>query len=215
MRDFRVVQARAILKVTSVSPIRGFNPPAVIILGEKFQYAAEITYNGIEVSEFYIASPTRIIARIPDTQYGKALTELAVLAPVQLAREKALISLGISKPFKTVYGIDRLVQNWVMAFLTTPGSDIFNPSAGGGGRAIIGFPGNASGKTASAELSIAVDRTRQQILEQQASNLQIPAEERMLSCSLSEVSFDQKSTSLTAVVTLKNILGNSASVNIR
>ncbi len=215
MRDFRVVQAKAALKVTSVSPIRGFNPPAVIILGEKLNLASEITYNGMEVLEFYIASPTRIIARIPDTQYGKSLTDLRVLAPVQLAKQNALISLGISKPFKTVSGIDRLVQNWVLAFLTTPGSDIFSPTSGGGGRSIIGYPGNATGQSAAAELTIAVDRTRQQILQQQAASLQVPAEERLLSSALSEVTFDQKTTSISAVVTIKNVLGNAASVNIR
>jgi hypothetical protein len=66
-----------------------------------------------------------------------------------------------------------------------------------------------------AQLSIAVDRTRQQILRSQASNSRIPPAERLLSASLSNVSFEPQTTALSALVDLKNVLGGSASVALR
>jgi hypothetical protein len=214
MRDFRVVQAKSLLKVASVAPVRNFSPPAIVILGERLNTADEITYNGLGVSEFIITSPTRIIARIPDSQVGQALRDLRVLAPVSVSKLDAMISLGINRPVRTVEGIDRLVQEWLLIFLTNPGSDIFNQTAGGGARSVIGQPASSSESNAVSELSLAVEKTKQQLLRQQAKNSNIPPAERLLSASLSDVTFDQQTTSLTAVVDLKNVLGGSASVTV-
>jgi hypothetical protein len=214
MRDIRVVQAKALLKVSSVAPVRNFSPPAIVILGERFNTANEITYNGIEVSEFIIAAPTRIIARIPDSQVGQALRDLRVMAPVSIAKLDAQRDLGVGSPVRTVEGIDRLVQEWLLIFLTNPGSDIFNQTGGGGARAVIGQPASSSESNAVSELSLAVEKTKQQLLRQQAQNSNIPPAERLLSASLSDVRFDQQTTSLTAVVDIKNVLGGSASVTV-
>jgi hypothetical protein len=215
MKDFRVVLSKTLLKVTSGSPVRDFLPPAIIVLGERFNLCDEITYNDIEVTEFIIASSTRLLVRIPPSQVGRALTDLKVLAPVPLTKEDALISLGISRPLRTVEGIDRLVQEWLMTFLTTPGTDIFDPTSGGGARSIIGQPAQSNGNSAVTELSLAVDNTRQQFLKKQAKNSKIPPSERLLSASLANVRFNEQTTAITAIVDIKNVLGGSASISVR
>ena len=215
MRDFRVVLAKTLLKVASVAPVRNFYPPAVVILGERFNTCDELTYNDVTVTEFIIASPTRIIARIPDSQVGRALIDLRVLAPVPISKRDALVTLGVARPMRTVDGIDRLVQEWLLCFLTNPGSDIFDTTSGGGARAIIGQPAYAKGNSAVSELSLAVENTKQQLLRKQARNSKIPPSERLLSASLSNVKFDETSTALTALVDIRNVLGGSASVSIK
>jgi len=215
MKDLRVVQAKAILRVTSVAPVRGFNPPAIIVLGEKFNVADEVVYNGIEVTEFLIASSTRIVARIPPSQVGLALSDIRVLAPVQAAKADSIVSLGLSTPIRAVDGVDRLVQEFLLVFFTTPGSDLFDPAAGGGGRALIGRNSQGAGHGAVSSLSMAVDRSRQEILRKQSKNSKIPPSERLLSASLSDVKFDARASTLSGVVTLRNVLGASASVNVR
>lgn len=215
MRDFRVVQTKASLPISSVAPIREFVPPSIIVLGDKFQYAEQILYNGVEVEEFVISTPNRLIVRIPSSQLGLPLTSVAVLTTIPSAGNDSLLSLGLPKLTRSVSGLDRLVQDWMLLFLTTPGSDVFEPSLGGGARQIIGKPSYGGGTSASAELSLAVSRTREQLLRLQAQNPRIPPAERLLSASLSSVRFDELTTTLTAVVDIQNMVGAAASVTVR
>jgi hypothetical protein len=212
MRDFRVVQAKVSLRISSMVPVRGFDPPAILITGDSFNKAEEIVFNGIQVTEFLILGPNRLVAKIPDSQVGKALDSLFVLTSTSATHTDAALSLGITKPVKTVSGIDRLVQEWTMVFLTTPGSDIFDPAGGGGASSIVGK--TADRNSASAALSQAVERTRQQITAKQARNSRIPPSERLLSASLVSVKFNVETTTLSAVVDLKSMVGSSALVTI-
>jgi phage baseplate assembly protein W len=215
MRDLRVVQTKTTLPITSIAPIRGFEPPSIIILGDKYQYAEEIFYNGAEVREFVISSPQRIVARIPDEQLGRPMTSVTIITTIPAANNTSLLSMGLSKLNRSVAGIDKLVQDWMLIFLTNPGSDIFDPDVGGGARAIIGKPVYGGGASAMADLSLAVSRTREQLLRLQSKYPGIPPAERLLSASLTDVRFDNTTTTLTAVVDLQNMVGASASVTVR
>jgi hypothetical protein len=213
MKDFRVVQAKTPLKVTSYAPVRDFSPPAITVLGEEMNKAQEILYNNVEVTEFLIISPRRLLVRIPDSQVGRPLTSLLVSTSSAVSQKDALLSLGVDSPLKTLEGIDRLVQVFMTTFMTTPGSDIFDPDAGGGGQAIIGKPNEAT-SSSSAQLSLAVDRTVQQMLRAQAQNTKLPPTERLLSASLSNVEFDQTTTTLRGTVDLRSVAGESALVTL-
>lgn len=215
MKDFRVVQAKASLKVTSVSPIRGFHPPSILVLGERFQYAETVLYNGTEAFEFVVSSSTRLIVKIPEAQVGRPLTSLAVLSPTPTVDADALISFGIPRLGRVVQGMDKLVQDWMLVFMTTPGSDIFDPTVGGGARAIIGKPAYGGGQSAMADLALAVDRTREQLVRSQAKHPRIPPDEKLLSASLTDVRFNSDTTTLTAVVDLRSMAGGATSVFLR
>lgn len=213
MKDIRVVSAKVALPVSSVSDIRDFLPPSVIVLGDKLSLAQEVTYNGITVDEFIISSPNRLVVKIPQSQYRRPLTELTVLTSVPLAQQDALLSFGIQRPLKTVSGIDRLVQEWSLVFLTTPGSDIFDQESGGGGLSLVGKNTRSSDEV-TADLTVAVERTKSQIVKMQSKNLRIPPSERLLSSVLSDVKYNSITTVLSAVVTLKNMVGTTASVTV-
>lgn len=213
MYDFKVVRAQALLKFSTIAPIRQFEPPSILVMGEKLDRAAEVIYNGFSAPEFFISSPNRLIVRIPKSQIGKDIRDLRILSNVELTREDATLSLELTKPPKTVSGMSRLIQAFVLVFLSTPGSDIFNKSSGGGARSVIGRTGGSKG--AAADLALAVDRTKAQLIQAQAGNPRIPPEERLLSATLSSVQFDEQTTTLLAEVDLRNALGDGAVVSIR
>jgi len=214
VNDFRVVQARALLKVHSVAPVRGFAVPAVVLVGEKLNQAQEILYNGMEVPEFIISSPSRLLARIPDSQVGKSLVSLQVLTESSFSNDGTLLSMILGKGLKKTSGIDRLVQNFVMTLLSSQGSDLFNQGSGGGAMAIVG-KSNTATDPVSAQLALAVDRTRQQILRAQASNSRIPSSERLLSASLSSVTFNKDTNSLVGMVDIRSVAVDAALVTVR
>lgn len=215
MKDFRIVHAKAVLKVHSVSPIRGFQPPSILVIGDRLDRTQEVTFNGIQALEFVISSPSRLIVRIPPSQVGKELEDLQVLSSVSATKLDSIMTFELSKPPKTVEGIDRLVQAWLMIWGTTPGSDLFNPSSGGGGMSIVGRSTDRSGKNVAADLAQSIDRTRVELLRIQASNPRIPPSERLLSSDLQEVRFDPDSSVLSARVSIKNILSEDAEISIR
>jgi hypothetical protein len=214
VNDFRIVTAKVVLRTYSMAPIRGFLPPSVLVVGEKMNLATEVLYNGVSAEEFAIASSNRLIVKIPPSQVGKEFKDLKILSPVTVAKADATLSFGVTKPPKKVSGIDRLVQSWVMVFMTTPGSDIFTPNSGGGGIALIGRTTDRAGKGVAADLALAIERTKQDILRSQASNQTIPPSEKLLSSSLDAVQFDKDSTVLSARINLQNMLGDAAEVSL-
>lgn len=215
MRDFRVVSARTLLRVTSITPIRGFLPPSLIAFGEKLDLTQEIFYNGIAVRDFSVASPSRLIIRIPESQIGKEFEELKVYSSAELTRQDAELSLELMRPAKTVSGMERLVQSWLLIFLTTPGSDVFDPSSGGGARTLIGKTTDRQHKGVAADLALAIERTKTEMLRVQAKTQGIPLSERLLSASLDSLKFDQNTSVLSARVSIRNMLGDQAEVAIR
>ena len=214
MKDLHVVQAKTALKVTSVAPIRGFLPYSIIVLGEDFDYAEDVLYNGVPVDEFVISTSTRLIVRIPTSQIGQPLSSVVVLSPTALAEHDAVISFEIPRLGRLVKGINKLAQEWLLLFMTTPGSDIFNPTYGGGGRAIIGKPSSHGGQSAMAALSLAVDRTREQLVQIQSKYPRIPPDEKLLSATLTDVRFSVDTTTVTAIVDLYSMAGGSASLTV-
>jgi hypothetical protein len=214
MKDVRVVQASTALKITSVAPIRGFLPHSVLVMGESFQYAETVLYNGVPADEFLISSSTRLIVKIPAGQVGQPLNSVIVLSPTPLIGKDAVISFEIPRLGRYVQGMNKLAQEWLLLFMTTPGSDIFSPNLGGGGRAIIVQPTTHDGQSAMASLSLAVSRTKEQMVQLQARYPRIPPDEKLLSATLSNVRFDPNTTMITAVVDLFSMAGGSASLTV-
>lgn len=214
MKDFRIITAKVVLNVYSIAPIRGFLPLSILVSGEKLNTASEVLYNGISVSEFAVVAPNRLVVKVPKSQIGQKFQDIKVLSPVSVVKADAVLSFGVTTPPKTVSGIDRLVQSWVIVFMTTPGSDIFTPNSGGGAVAIIGRPTDRTGKGVAADLAIAIERTKQEILRLQAGSQIIPPSEKLLSSSLDSIQYDQASTVTSARVNIQNMIGNFAEVSL-
>jgi hypothetical protein len=105
------------------------------------------------------------------------------------------------------------VQTFVLVFLTTPGSDIWEPSSGGGATAIIGKNTNYRGKGVAADLVLALDRTKSEIRQFQAK-MNIPLSEKLLSVDLQSLNFVAEESALNARVALTNMLGDQAEVAV-
>lgn len=214
MKDFRVVRARTLLKLNSLLPIRGFQPPSILVTGESLDQTEEVLYNGMTANEFSVAGADRLIIRIPPSQIGKDLLNLKVFSSSSLGEGGSILKLSLHPPVKMVSGVDRMVQAWLLEFMTTPGSDIFSPDSGGGGRSLVGRNTDGTGKGIAADLSLAVERTKNRLMKLQAGQPRLPPSERLLSCTLSDVQFDPSSTTLSAVISLYNMLGDGADVSL-
>lgn len=214
MRDYKIVSARTLLNVQSISPIRGFLPPSIVVIGDKMDLAQDILFNGIPVRDFVVASKSRLVVRIPESQIGKEFKELRVYSSTQLTRLDATLSLGLVRPTATVQGMERLIQSWLMIFLTTPGTDVFDPQSGGGGMALIGRSTDKNHKSVAADLALSIERTKSELTRLQAKQQGLPLSERLLSTNLETLNFNEETTVLSARVSIRNMLGSQAEMAI-
>lgn len=217
MRDFRIVQAKSLLPVTFLEPIRGFLPPSVRLVGQRFNLTKEVLYNGLTVSatNFIIRSSTELIVAIPPSQVGKDLYGLQVVSTVQLTGVAALVQFAVSKPPQMVEGVDRMAQAFLMELLSSKNSDIWYPSDGGGVLKLIGrSTSNSGGKSVAADLALGVDATRKSILRKQAGDSRIPLSERLLSSALHSISFDPQTTALSAEIDLRNMQNQTTRLGV-
>jgi hypothetical protein len=215
MRDLRLVSAKSLLAISTVSPIRGFLPPSVIVSGKDLYRATEVEYNDVLVTEFIVAERDRLIVRVPESQVGKDLRTITALAPISVTRTDALLRIGVTTPIQAISGVERLVQAWIILFFSTPGSDIFDRSGGGGAIGIIGKATDRSHKSAAAAMAMAVDKAKSDLIRKQAQSRNVPLDEQLLSSTLDSVTFEPNSSTLRATVSLRNMLGETASVALR
>ena len=181
MIDFQVVSAKTQLPVQSVSPIRGFQPLSIVVLGTNLNQATEVLFNGVVSPDFIVMSSTRLIVQIPDSQVGQAFKSLQVLGTSLLASSNAVkLELALSNPPSEIGGLSRLTQTWIMEFLTTPGTSVFSPNAGGGGKSLIGRNTDNKGHGISADFAAAITRTNTRITKAQSQYPTIPLTEKLL-----------------------------------
>lgn len=215
MKDIRIVSSKQLLKISSIAPIREFLPPSAVILGENFNLAQEIVFNGVTTTEFAILSPTRIIFPIPESEIGLPLQSIKVYSSPLKITGSAELNLTVGSPSTACSGIERLIQAWILIFLSTPGSDIWDLSGGGGGRALIGNATDRDHGGAASSLAMAVEKTKEELLRLQAKDPRIPPAERLLSCELSSINFDEGTTVLSGVISIRNMIGDDAEVVVK
>lgn len=211
MLDFKIIYARHKLRVRTVAPVRNFLPPSLIVTGFDLDKTSEIFFNGIKTPEFAILSSTRVIARIPDAVVGKELKDLSLFSTVQASKRDALVQLKLNS-MASASGIERLIQTWILVFMTNPGSDVFQKNSGGGGPSIIGRTTDDQGTGVLADLTLAINRTKSEILKKQSEITRIPLEERLSKAEIGNIKFDKSAGALSAVVTLTNMAGDNAEV---
>lgn len=215
MRDLRLVSAKTMLTISTVSPLRGFLPTSVVVTGKDLYKATEVEYNDVLVTEFIVAEPSRLVVRVPESQIGKELRTIAALAPISVSKADAILRIGVTTPIQAISGIDRMVQAWLILFFSTAGSDIFDRSSGGGALSIIGRATDRSHKSAAAAMAMAVDKAKSDLIRKQGQASNVPLDEQLLSSTLDSVVFEPNSSTLRATVSLRNMLGEAASVALR
>lgn len=183
------------------------------MLGENLDKAEEIFYNGVSTKTFTVVSRTRLIVKIPNSQVGRPLKSLRVESTLQVLGPDAVLSLSVDRVSK-IDGMERLIQSYLIILLSTPGSDLFEPGSGGGVQALVGRSSKGNGKGVAADLTLAVERAKSELLKLQSKDRRIPPNERLLSTSLVSLNFNEQATTISAVIEVTNALGASAQVTV-
>jgi hypothetical protein len=214
MKDFKILTAKILLKINTVVPVRNFLPPAIMVTGEDLNKLDQIYYNEVLAEDYIITSSSRLVVAVPESQIGKDLFSLKIISTVPVPFKDADLTLELGGPLRSISGIERLIQSWLLIFMTNPGSDIFSPDSGGGGRSIIGKPTDSLHKSVSADLTLAIERAKSELLRLQSKYPRVPPSEKLLSASLENIAFNQSTGILSARVSITNMIGQSGEVSV-
>lgn len=213
--DVQVCYPQQVIKLTSVTLVEGASCPTVEVIGDDFSAVDEVLLNDLRSPSVHVLSKNKLHAELPTSVTADTLGTVMVVSYGLVFTDRSVISFKAGITNRKVSGINRLLQLFLKILLTTPGTDIFHKTLGGGALQNLGatFTKSSTNNIVGGFL-IAVDNTVKQITAIQARNPRLPRDERLLSATVSGARFDARQTALVVSVLLKSQAGDSALANI-
>lgn len=213
--DLQVIQFSDALQVSSAQEIPGLSPRSLEIIGPDFRSAVEVYLNEMQSPNFVIASKTKIITEVPETQRKSIIRSITVLSSDFTASFRSKIRFRIGSDPKAATGLRALIQMFLKLLFTSVGTDAFAKRIGGSALKAMGGSldsSNTSGLV--SDFSIAVNRTVDQMRSLQSRQVRLPDDERLMSAELLHVRLDPATTALVARISLVPESGERAIVNL-
>lgn len=222
MIDIQVVEVRDVLPISAVYVAEGVDPPTLVVDGRDFNSVHRVFINNVEASSVVVISSTRLTAEIP-FELVVNITSVTAVSNRLTSTERSKITFGISDQPKAVQGIERLIQKFLKILLQGTNRDIWSPSIGGGLLDMVGktFGKGSGGVTAAAsstlaaDMQIAVDRARSQLIAIQANSPVTNSTERLLYARLLESQFLPHEMAMYGRIELASHAGQSAVVRLQ
>jgi hypothetical protein len=201
--------------INTVSMIMGAPVPTVEVVGDDFSSVDEVLFNEIPSPNVFVVSPTTLMAQIPPIMIGVPSLEIVVVSYKAVFTERNIIAFRIGRTNRKVSGLGRLVQLFLKVLLTTPGTDIFHSSSGGGAMVNLGknFSRTEAGNIIG-DFVVSVDNATRQIVASQARIPRLSPAERLLSAKVTASQFDAEQTALIVTVQLSTQAGRVAIANL-
>ena len=205
MKDIKIARFKNPLKVSSVTRLSN---NITAIKGEGFLDADEVYINEIHQRSWIILSDKEIAVNFPG---GEKVLTVAVLTEKLILNQPNLTFFEIGPSFKSIEGMSKLIQNFILPLMRTPGTNKFDTFGGG----MLKLPGklmtNAGGNI-KADIVNAVERTKNYLINKQ-NRLNIPLAEKLLDVRVVAVSLDADHN-MSVAVTITNKAGESSNVTI-
>ncbi len=214
--DLQCVYPERVISPRDVRVLPGpaADPLELEVRGDDFSRAVSARVNGLD-AEFTVPDPNRLVLRVPEAARGRRTAEIAVLSSEATATGDSLLRFRLGKSPRAVRGVQKLLQTFVRILFTTPGSDIFAPSLGGGAMRIIGGPIRPSEEgDMLSDFVLAVEETKRQITRIQSRDPRIPPGERLLAASVLGVGGDRARGRISVAVSVTSHEGGSASAGL-
>lgn len=207
--DLRVVHLRKILPISQMLDVPG-PPHRLYISGIPADEVSDVEINGDRGYTWETTGARVIAVELP--RLFRVQT-VAVLGRELGDAKSAECYLGFTTFPSFTKGLQKLAQEYLRVFLTTPGSDPYSTRRGGGGQEILQRETAAEGIYSSA-MAVAVRETTKQIITRQAADMALPRDERLLSARLLRVTAFPDRTGYTADIEIQSQSGTSARLNV-
>ena len=209
MPDLRVVHLRRILPVSRVLDSPG-PPHQLYVTGPEASEVAEVEINGARGYPWKIVSKRTIAIELP---LEFLVRNIAVLSREMGDAREAEVFLGFTRNITVTRGIESLVQYWLKCFLSTPGSDPFSKSWGGGANDIIKKSFAQEGNLNSTS-AVSVQRTNRLVVARQSTDMSIPRNERLAEAKLVSTRLSPDRTTFYLEINMTNQTGEQVRVGL-
>jgi hypothetical protein len=208
---FEVIRFRDLLEVTALPGfVPGLTPPTLIVRGSDLSSAETVLINEMPAPEFMIVNKTTIYAQLPEG-IDRISTIEVLSSRFTRTIESSKIQFAIGDKTRKVDGILKLVQLFTKWILTSPGSDMFNPSRGGGLQQIVGQVATTREmQPVLASITRAITNTSSQMRTAQLGVPDLPVNERLLSASLLGMDIYEAQMQARAKVLIRSMGGADA-----
>lgn len=213
--DIQVISLVDSLRIDTVISVPNMVPRTLDVRGPDFRSVTKVEVNDEEAPAFFVQSRQRILIQVPTSQERSRIRSLAVLSNRFTSTESSLVRFEVGNFPKKASGIMKLIQTFILWLLRTPGRDSWYPNTGGGLQRVIGAGfSKANSNGVVAEFTLAVSRTRSQLVSRQASNTHLNPDEKLATANVLNAVFNAGQTALIARVELVAQSGKRASVGL-
>lgn len=214
--DFQVVYPQESVRLNDIRVITYEGVRAIRVSGVDFRAVDEVVINDTPSPDVIVLSKTELVAQLPDAlQDIPEVRSVMVLSNQFTLSPRSLVRFRIGKTPGKVRGILRLVQLFLKVLFTTPGSDIFHPTAGGGALQVVGSTyGRGEGEGIVTDFVIAINRAQRQLIAMQSRDQRAPRDERMMAANVLSTEFDKLQGGLYITVEIISQAGRRAITNV-
>lgn len=213
--DIQFVQFSDALQVSGASEIPDMDPRSLQITGLDFRKATEVLINEVTSPSFVVASNNVIIAEVPNSEKRNTIKNISVLSPEFTATVRSRIRFRLGSNPQKVSGLKAMMQTFLKILFTTVGTDAFAKKIGGSGLRNIGRNFDlGQSSTIVSDFAISIRTAETQMRSLQSRQPRLPDDERLLSASLLNSSFDSNLGALLARVELISQSGIRAIANL-
>lgn len=204
--DYQVLAFQDAAPLTKID-VFSHDPYTLDIYGKHFKAVARVMINGEKSPEFIVISSRRLLAEVPRRQRKSQLRSVKVLLSRHGLTEESSISLLAVVPGARATGFNRLVQSFLRMLFTIPGTDIQNPTLGGGLGRLVGSAGDPGVLRVQASESIRAAEQHLTRLQAAADGL-LPSE-KLQSVTLLSADYIAATTAVTVKIRITAMDGTT------
>lgn len=209
--DYQLVAFRDTAPLSRIGLYDG-SPYTLDVRGQNFADVVDVRVNGVRTSEFIILSQRRMLVEIPRSQRNAVIETVTVLNATLGITPSSMVSFEILSGDAFAEGRTKLVQAFLKLWMTTPGTDIFNPSIGGG---LVRLTGRyADSGQLRAQVALSITETQTQLIRLQSGDPELGQSERLKSVTLLSSDFSPSSGVLALRIRITAVDGSSADTAI-
>ena len=192
-----------VLGVTGVEEVPDLSPRSLNIFGRDFHSAVRVLLDDQDSPSWIVVSHQQILAQVPVTLADATITSVQVLSSDFTATERSKLIFELGTDTRKISGLRSMMQIFLKILFTTPGTDAFAQSIGGGALQGLGKNFEASNtQNLVSDFTIAVRRAEMQMISLQSRQVRLPDDEKLAAAHVLGVMMDVASTTLLARVEL-------------
>lgn len=221
MIDIQVIEIRDILPISDVYLAEDTDPPILVVNGKDLNSTNRVLINNVEASNVVVISSTKLTVEVP-FELVVPINSVVAISNRLTATERSHIAFRLNDRPNGVQGIERLMQKFIKVMLQEPNRDIWSPNIGGGLLSLVGKTfgkggggvSAAASSTLAADMQVAVDRARSQLIAIQANSPYTASSERLLYARLLETQFLPHEMAIYGRIELASHAGQAAVVRL-